>query len=39
MAEYRLARTARHIIYFRKTAYGIAIMRILHARMDAARHL
>lgn len=29
----------RHIIYFRVTAYGIAIIRILHDRMDALRNL
>lgn len=29
----------RHIIYFRPTGYGIAVIRILHQRMDAPRHL
>ena len=29
----------RHVIYFRPTSYGIAFVRILHRRMDAARHL
>lgn len=36
---YRRRNVGRHTIYFRKTVYGIAIMRILHDRMDAARHL
>jgi len=30
---------ARHMIYFRITDYGIAIIRILHERMDAPHHL
>jgi toxin ParE1/3/4 len=29
----------RHMIYFRITTYGIAVVRILHDRMDAPRHL
>jgi toxin ParE1/3/4 len=29
----------QHVIYFRPTSYGIAVIRILHQRMDAARHL
>ena len=29
----------RHVIYFRPTSYGIAVVRILHQRMDAVRHL
>jgi plasmid stabilization system protein ParE len=33
MADYR------HMIYFRVTDYGIAVIRILHDRMDAPRHL
>ena len=36
---YRRRSVGRHIVYFRKTSYGIAIMRILHDRMDAARHI
>ncbi len=28
-----------HIIYFRITDYGIAIIRILHERMEALRHI
>jgi toxin ParE1/3/4 len=36
---YRCQSVERHMIYFRITAYGIAIIRILHDRMDAQRHL
>jgi len=36
---YRRHNVERHMIYFRVTLYGIAIIRILHDRMDAARHL
>lgn len=36
---YRRRSVERHMIYFRITAYGIAIVRILHDRMDAPRHL
>ncbi len=36
---YRRRRLGRHAIYFRITDYGIAIIRILHDRMDAPRHL
>jgi toxin ParE1/3/4 len=36
---YRRLGVERHVIYFRVTAYGIAIIRILHDRMDAPRHL
>lgn len=36
---YRRRSVERHTIYFRITAYGIAIVRILHDRMDALRHL
>ena len=36
---YRRRSVERHMIYFRITAYGIAIIRILHDRMDIARHL
>jgi len=38
-AGYRRRKVERHVIYFRKTSYGIAVVRILHGRMDAARHL
>lgn len=36
---YRRRNVERHIIYFRITAYGIAIVRVLHDRMDTLRHL
>lgn len=36
---YRRQRVARHMIYFQITDYGIAVVRILHDRMDAPRHL
>lgn len=36
---YRRRSIERHTIYFRITAYGIAIIRILHERADAPRHL
>jgi toxin ParE1/3/4 len=36
---YRRRSVEQHVIYFRPTGYGIAIIRILHQRSDAARHL
>ena len=36
---YRRLGIERHVIYYRITHYGIAIVRILHDRMDAPRHL
>jgi len=36
---YRRRNIERHMIYFRMTDYGIAIIRVLHERMDAPRHL
>ncbi len=36
---YRRRSVERHVIYFRITSYGIAVVRILHDRMDATRHL
>ncbi len=36
---YRRRAVERHIVYFRKTTYGIDIMRILHDRMDATKHI
>jgi toxin ParE1/3/4 len=36
---YRRRSVERHMIYFRITSYGIAVIRILHDRMDALRHL
>lgn len=38
-AGYRRPGVERHVIYFRTTSYGIAVIRILHYRMDAWRHL
>jgi toxin ParE1/3/4 len=36
---YRRSNVGRHVIYFRTTEYGIAVIRVLHDRMDASRHL
>lgn len=36
---YRRRSVERHMIYFRITAYGIAVIRILHDRMDVQRYL
>jgi toxin ParE1/3/4 len=36
---YRRSRVGRHFVYFRVTDYGIAVIRVLHDRMDAPRHL
>jgi toxin ParE1/3/4 len=36
---YRRHGVEHHVIYFRVTRYGIAIIRILHQRMEASRHL
>jgi toxin ParE1/3/4 len=38
-AGYRRAAVNRHAIYFRLEDYGVAVVRILHQRMDAPRHL
>ncbi len=38
-AGYRRRNLEQHVIYFQVTAYGIAIIRVLHGRMDADRHL
>lgn len=38
-AGYRRCRVERHMIYFRITAYGIAIIRVLHDRMEVQRNL
>ena len=38
-AGYRRRSVERHMIYFRITTYGIAIVRILHERMNAPRRL
>jgi toxin ParE1/3/4 len=37
--SYRRRSVERHMIYFRITTYGIAVVRILHDRMNAPRHL
>ncbi|MFT6099505.1 MAG: toxin ParE1/3/4 [Arenicella sp.] len=36
---YRKHPVVRHFIYFRETGYGIEIIRVLHDRMLAIRHL
>lgn len=36
---FRRRRVEHHILYFCQTPYGIAIIRVLHQRMDAVRHL
>ena len=36
---YRRLSVVRHMIYFRVTDYGIVVVRVLHDRMDALRHL
>ena len=36
---YRRRGAEHHMIYFRPAEYGITVVRILHQRMDAARHL
>ena len=36
---YRRRSVEQHVIYFRPTSYGIAVIRILHQRMDPSRHL
>ncbi|WP_122664678.1 type II toxin-antitoxin system RelE/ParE family toxin [Pseudomonas viridiflava] len=36
---YRRRTVERHVIYFRISAYGITVIRILHDRMDAPRYV
>ena len=36
---YRRYPVIRHVVYYRATGYGIEVMRVLHDRMLAARHL
>jgi toxin ParE1/3/4 len=36
---YRRYRVEQHVIYFRATTYGVSIIRILHGKMDASRHV
>ncbi len=38
-AGYRRRGVGRHVIYFRITGYGISVVRVLHDRTDAVRHL
>jgi toxin ParE1/3/4 len=38
-AGYRRSHVERHMIYFRAVDLGIIVIRILHDRMDAARHI
>lgn len=38
-AGYRRGVAGQHFVYFRVEDYGIAVIRILHQRMDAPRHL
>ena len=37
--NYRRYRVVRHVVYYRTTRYGIEVMRVLHDRMLAERHL
>lgn len=36
---YRRSGSAQHMIYYRPTGYGIAVIRILHGRMNPPNHL
>lgn len=36
---YRRRSVERHMIYLRVTTYGVAIIRVLHDRMDSPRYL
>ena len=36
---YRRRRVGRHMVYYRMTDYGIAVVRILHDRMLPTRHV
>ena len=36
---YRRAAIESHVIYFRVSEHGVDIIRVLHERMDAPRHL
>ena len=38
-AGYFKLRCGSHVLFYRKTAAGIDIVRILHARMDFERHM
>lgn len=36
---YRKYSVIRHVVYYRETDYGIEVIRVLHDRMLAPRHL
>ncbi len=36
---FRTRRSGSHLVFYRETARGIEVLRILHMRMDFARHL
>ena len=36
---YNRSSVGRHVVYYRMTEYGIAVIRILHDRMLPTRHL
>lgn len=36
---YRKYPVMRHVVYYRETNYGVEVMRVLHDRMLATRHL
>ena len=36
---YRRFLSGKHVIYFKQTDYGIAVIRVLHERMLPGRHL
>lgn len=36
---YRRRSVERHMVYFRITSFGVAIIRVLHVNMDVVRHL
>ncbi|MFT6805696.1 MAG: toxin ParE1/3/4 [Glaciecola sp.] len=36
---YKFYRQGKHLIYFKATNYGVAVVRILHGRMLPSRHL
>lgn len=38
-AGYRKYPVIRHVVYYRETHYGIEVIRVLHDRMLATRHL
>ena len=38
-AGYRRYSVLRHTVYYRETAYGIEVIRVLHNRMLSGRHL